>query len=482
MSKKTSSKSEKIFYTVAQSEWEKLRKTKDTLFENIEYKPEFKTSFDKFKSSPEYFEFLTENSDYNRQKIIHRWFYENTIFPIVESVIESTDPESVSITGEVLLENTFLEVQNKYAITKDDKILEYNRKIGEMIVESLELHVIQLKDQGLIEEAELIEEGILNSIRNTGDKMSEIWNFLSQNTKASYEILGLMWNIIAYGVIDNSINAFQVIARINKEQPEFVKIFKKYTFPENDNIKEFLKTYGQTSIDSLVQECWKQQTRYIINQSKSNQPMVVEAVRNFGKILHEFFSNKILLGNIRNVPRSSTRYLSRLTLEERQAIDKFRMCFYYKLMDYVASLAIASFDLGKVSSDLIKRMEELPRADATKAAYVYKDIYNLRNANQAEEIFREALIILATINLIISKAEKDLSKNQEGYYLYTSKDSLLKIKNRLKQTIDEVSDSYRRIKSSPKPKRYEENYRQNQEKTIQGNTPEKPKKESLFDI
>ena len=490
--KKFESKSEKDFYEIFNNEWEKLRKTPDTIFENIEYSPYIEKEYIKFKSSDSYLEYVSENNEYNKKKIIGKYFYENVIEPVINQFTGLLEESDISITGEVLLENTFEVISKKkdFFLTEADRTeIFFENLIEEGILKDIEFFLsLGTKDEiiesGILTEEQynqLIEEGFFDMLAAGYNGAKTGWKAVKNNTAAIVNTAGAFWDIVLFGGFHPIRNKLR-LSDIEDSHPEIVKVFKRYTFPENDNIKDFLRKYGNTDPKKLMEICWKQQTNYILSHAPGNRALVNETIKNINLAINEFFSDKVLYKRIQNNPFSIRSYLKNMRPEERAAIDRFRMCFYYKLIDYISSLAVSAFEIGQVQKSLIRRMEELPKADSTKSIFIYKDLYSLTKYNEADRIFAMAFGIMLELKMAIDAALEFIKKDPVYEIKLTSRDTLVKINNRIKQAIQEIQDTYRRIERAPKAKKYEENNRQNNEKELTGNKPLKPKKEDLFDI
>jgi len=468
-------KTEKLFKKICKSEFEKLRKDENLIFENLNFTFDWDKEYDKFKNSKFYIKVLHENSDYEKMKKIKNYFYENIVFPLIEGMyLKATD---LPITSEILLENTYNVLFNKI-----------KKKVNKELLEELENSYLQLSEE---KRFKILEElGYLDKLQQVGSTVAQgINNTMRFAKKVAYDV-SLMFESLGYILlmlvylplklpyIDKF---FDYFFELEKTAKTIIKKEISLLSVEKPELKDFFETELNTDLKSIIKNCWNNNMKTINLQSNEflqSHPQIYK----YYMLVKTFFYKNFYRPDLLNTDIEKGGFL-REVKEDRifnSMLSNYRICVYSNIIDYLQSYAQVSFDIGEVENKLIKRLNNIKnQRNAATILKDYKEFFNFKPKNKAEKVF-----ILAVTNLIYLKelflmAKKDVS-DIDFYDRYIRKDIDILIK-KVDQAIENIIDSYQNSIRPPQ-KQYEETLKDNKEKKLVGNEPTEPKKISVFDL
>jgi len=467
---KFNSKSEKYFKDFFINEWEKLRSQKDSIFENINFALDFEKEYKKFKESEKYQEFLHENSEYKRKKIIHDYFYQDFIIPVLENLLVKSN--ELDMTAQILLEHTYEEILKKKVLTENEFKIYLNLK------ESFLENPDELKK--IINESELleglIEESILDQIKNYANKTLHYASVASANFM---KILGIIDTflrlvfVVPVRGVDIILTTFGInLYKLNKED----KLILKSLTLNNTELKEFMEAKLNIKLSDLINECWNSSLKFYVVTA---DPKVATSLQEIHKAIMNLF-NGTLNPNIVNKMRNLDAYvlLSELKNNEKfgRMVHKYRICIFTNVIDYVKDFIVVTASTGEVRNSLIQKLKELERNKAIN----FTHIFDFKPQTKAEKVFLDGLIILYIIKALILEIRDNIKRiNFRDLYIA---DDIRIIENKLNQAVQEINEELNRLKGLPKTKKYEETNNDNKRKELVGNEPTKPQKISVFDL
>ena len=465
------SKSKKLFENNYKLLLNRLSKKEYTLFENISSDQiiiNLDKEYQKFTKSPFYYELITENNDTIRNKMMKLYILES----ISDSVLFTQyqllqENEEISLTKEVLFETTLTALEEEFF-----NILNIKKGDRENFKEIFETIMIQT--------VELNENEYMDKTKSFFNKFLE---FMKRTKEISFGLLMLIFFLVQSVFITLNTTVTAIIKSVILDLFHIQLSLKNFdqqvlTAKVADPIvKEFLNKHYGFSIDDLIKKCWKINfDKYKTILKKSNLPILDK----INDILFTY-SNKRIFNSSLNNPLFYTMWDKNL-FKDQEFIElghNINICVFNKLKDFAVALAISTFEMGEVSEKLMRNLTS--KNDILRVASNFKQLYqsSSQNLNKAEKVFIESILFLTDLKILIDKIlQKKERLNYKTIQNYET------INKSITMSLKEIEEAYRRSKNfkDQKIQKYEENNKQNREKTLAGNAPTKPKKENLFDI
>jgi len=473
-------KSKELFVKICESEYNRLRKNENYIFENINLAFNWDNKYEAFKKSSAYYDVLNENSDYEKMKIIKDYFY-NDIFELVEGMyLKAND---LPITSELLLENTY---DNLFKIVKKNVNLESLE-----FFENAFLNLDEKDQLKLIEEfnfstaARTISNGVTGTARTISNGVTGTFKFakkVAYDAVLFIESLKYIFDLVLYLPLkipsfDDFLNDIIVLDKTFKP---IIKKELSLAITERPELKDFFDSELNTDVKDIMKSCWENNMKTI----NINTPAFINSHPIFYKIysnVKTFFYKRVLRPDLLKTNIDKKRFLKEVKSDNmfNKMLSNYRICLFNNISDYLQSYAQVSFDIGDVESKLIKRLENIKQQRNSVAILkTYKEFFNIVPKNKAEKVF-----VLSVSNLIYLKEMLLMSKKEADdvafYDRYFKSDLEVSIK-KIDQSLQNIIDAY--SPGKPQRKQYEESFKDNKEKKLVGNEPTKEKKISVFDI
>jgi len=460
------SKSYKQFETSYKKIINTLRKKEYTLFENISptgIVSNIENEYNKFKNSPIYWSYISENNSYIKSKMIDLFIFESIIDSVLSVKNKIELEENLNLTQEVLFETTFVALEEEFF-----KILNLNKDEQKIFKEIFESYFEENENlDKKLESAKNFLIKLIQFMKRTKDYSFGLFLFILLLAKTLHVyILAGTTSVLKMFTID-LFNLKNLLESFDEKI-----LTAKLADPI---VKEFLKKNYGFNIDDVIKKCWKSNINKHKQLVKKSNFEIIDKINLYlfeKSAYRSFFSslNNPIFYNIAN-------FLKDDSLNDFG--HEVNICVFQKLKEFAVALAISSFEIGDVSEKLIKNLSG--KNDILRVTSSFKQLYQTssQNLNKAEKLFVESVMFLMDLKVLIDKL---LMKKENIKYTYITKyESLSKSIN---LALKEIEEAYKRSKSfkDQNINKYEENYRQNNEKTLAGNTPTKPRKESLFDI
>jgi len=468
-------RTEELFKKICTSEFEKLRKDENLIFESLNFTFDWDKEYEKFKNSNFYMNILHENSDYEKMKKIKNYFYENIVFPLVEGMYLKA--ENLPITSEILLENTYNILFDKI-----------KKKVNKELIEELENSYLQLSEEKRLK---ILEElGYMDKIRNVGSSVVKglkntarfaknvAYDIALMIDSLNYILLTLFYLPVRLPYLDIFYNYF---FELDKSIKPIVKKELSILTVEKPELRDFFDSELNTDLKHIIKDCWNNNMKTIDLQSNKFIESHPQIYKYYMLIKTFFYKNFFRPDNLISDMEKGD-FLKEIK-EDRifnSMLSNYRICVYSNIIDYLQSYAQVAFDIGEVESKLIKRLENIKnQKNPSIILKDYKEFFSLKPKNKAEKAF-----ILSVSNLIYLKemflmARKNVS-DIEFYDRYIRKDIEILIK-KVDQAMQNIIDAYQNSIRPPQ-KQYEETLKDNKEKKLVGNEPTEPKKMSVFDL
>ena len=490
--------SERIFKDVFSKEFEKLRKTENTIFENSNISLDIDKEYQKFKNSDKYQKFIQENSEYEKRKIITDYFFNDTIIPLVETVMFKA--ENLSFSGEIILENTYdLLLKKKVKrnkIKKDLKELNETSQINsteqdEQIkyIQNLKNKILELNENEinfLFEESikgthleYLLENDLWTRIKSGAGWLSRKVQVIAKNIMMGLNITFSAAEALYFGFVKGSdalhvLDLFDNLQRLKTSQ----KTLKKSMIIKSEKLDDFLRNYGNIDLGEITNSCWEK------NRSKIKMTVDPDIFQMLQQIVLDI--KKFINGMMNpNKLKSDTAVRTIISTMKRnddfnRMIHLYRQCIYDNIIDFVISYAETSLSIGQIENNLLKRAKQLKQANDTQSLRLYNEFYNFTPKNTAEKIFIESIGALVDLKLISYEMKKNADYAMRiDHYI---KEDQRYLESKLNQAFATLYEAIDNMRYQPKDKNYEESNRDNKAKVLMGNEPTQPKKISVFDV
>jgi len=473
---------------------DKFQNTPETLFENIDLKPEMENGYLSFiNNKPIYDTFVQESSIYKKNKILQEFITENFISEIYTNIYDTllieSDTLDLTFKQSYLTENTekilgvvYLgndnhnEIRLNEIFENSDTLIEFTENIGIPNAVSATLGLVKSGGNYLKNTlGTAVTTGFTVTAVAIGGAIAGIFTagayFALQllfsirtgkmvNVKIE-EITGLIGSLLISFGSSNNINTGVGRAKRNIQlfdnldlNPEITKLLKELEISGKSN--KVTKSIG--TLDELIKDC-------VDSSNLIDNKIIDESQKQFFKekynprktgllkvIASEFFKESNSDDNISG------------------AIINFRKCLITKLLDLYKFLLIASLSESKDYKRIIKMMDKKYNDPVSMLSFVPED-------NKHEADLKGRLVSLMNLRLVYDKLASDLIKgsfkiDQEAGNFFKQK---LKMIDR--EVADYINKNQRRIET------LHENFKENQEKYIKGNKkPEKDMKRSFLNI
>jgi len=465
-------KSKEMFLFICENEYKKLRKDENLIFETLNLAFDWEKEYEKFKKSDSYLEFLNENSNYEKMKIIKHYLEENILFPIVEGLYFKA--QDLPITSEILLENTYNTFFDKLKKKVNDKLFQTIEEAYLSLDENAQLKVLEELD--LIQTAQKAKTGIINTIKYTKRVANDLaLAYLS----LGYIIKTIFFFPMDFPLIDKILNK---LFTINYEIKPQVKKELALLSVERPEIKDFFDTELNTDIKTILKECWNKNIKVI----NVNSPAFINSHPSFYKF---YVTVKTLFLKASFKPFDMSANIKKAALlneikkdsQLNKMVSDYRLCVFNAIIDYLQSYAQVSFEIADIEKKLIKRVEQVKnQRNSSQLLKSYADFFNIKPKNFAEKVFITSVSNLIYLKEFFYKLKMD-TNDISFYDRYFKKDIEVLIK-KIDQALQNILDAAQNASNRPQIKNYEETLKDNKEKKLVGNEPVKPKKMSVFDI
>jgi len=473
--KRNKRNTEELFKKICTSEFKKLRKDENLIFENLNFTFDWDKEYEKFKNSDDYLKVLHENSDYEKMKKLQSYFNEKIIFPIIEGMYLKAD--DLPITSDILLENTYNVLLDKV-----------KKKVNKELVEELENSYLSLNEDKRLE---ILEEfNYLNKAKRIGSKISAgIVNTGRFAKKVAMDVVliieSIKYILNAFLYLPSKLpfmdQFYQFLFELDNPLKKVIKKELSILTVERPELKDFFESELNTNLKTIIKNCWDNNMKTININSNFFMESHPQVYRYYMMIKTFFYKNFLKPDDIK-IDSIKSDLLKEIKTDKtfNHMISNYRLCLYDNIIDYLQSYAQVSFDIGDVENKLIKKLNNIKnQRNPGTILKDYKEFFNLRPKNKAEQVF-----IISVSNLIYLKemffmTKKDIS-DFDFYDRYIRKDVDVLIK-KVDQAMQNILDAYN-SSSRPQQKQYEETLRDNKEKKLVGNEPTETKKISVFDI
>ena len=429
---KTQKESYKLFKKIYENEWQNLTNNSNTIFENLSYNLDIDKEYNKFEKSDKYKEFLATNSKADRMKLIQKYFYENSIIPIINVVSEVLERSGKSnFVNELLIEETYEYIEKKSLSGEE---LAWLKELEEMEVVGRYLKNLWRSGKDIYN---LVKENFLPLYlfgMSFGSKNVDIllrlffvYNTISIDKHSSSKILG-------YRELESISKQFDL---------NFEKIFKDCA-----RVNDFYRMFPSSEFRFI---------QFIYSKmNELREKMILNNYYSRFKILRKEFLKA------RNDPEKAIK------------IFNFLFCIHSKIINQVLGYIKFVAENNLINKNLITKSKQFLNKSHLRKIENLKEIFNLsEEATEFEKKFEYALLILVQYYKIFNI---DLEQNLHGSYLEIEKDFKIKFKNLINQAFDELYIDLERAEQ------YAKSNTTNKPKNKINNESTKPKKESIFDI
>ncbi len=465
-------KSQEMFIKICSNEFNKLRKDENLIFENLNFTFNWDNEYKKFKESNKYMEFLNENSDYEKMKMIKTYFEESIIYPIIEGMYFKA--KDLPITSEILLENTYDTFTNKILKKKvNPELIEYFENIYLNLDQDQQIKL--LEEFGLGDMAGVVKSGAIGSARF----MKKIAYDLAITVHIFYYILRILFYLPEkIPFLDIFLNKF--ITMDDSIKPIIKKELSTLSI-ERPELKDFFESELNTNIKEILKECWTSNIKTIdVNSSTfiNTHPIFYK----FYALMKAFFYKSLLkpYDLETNISKKNLLHEIKASNTFNKMISNYRLCAFNHIIDYISSYAQVSLDIGNVENNLIKKLNQTKKSNNSQQLLkTYKEFFDLNPRTKAEKIFVNSVSNLIYLKEILIRVKMDINSVAfHDRYIKRDVDILIK---KIDQSIQNIMDLSRN-QNRPPQRNYEESLRDNREKKLVGNEPTEPKKISVFDI
>jgi len=426
---------QEIFIKEVNQLWDTLRKRDDTIFENIEIEINFIKKFEDLANHNHdlYMKIISENSIYEKKKMIRGYFWENIIGDLYE--------HTLNIMKEAgLLEEALESFEKNYKIeTTARLILENgvfsalpNNKKKELTENTIEMcfypYSFYEKNKTISEEKDILEEAwVKPSIQWAGDRVRDVAR-LTRNVYLSLLFLLVTPATFTVGNLssrfgdkvneklldkqstgmDPSLRKFYdfvesfwpvnfIFKFLNKDLYDISTLLKKANNLDDENIQDIMKEMG-TDPHKLINKCWQKNMHQLSTSNPDN--------KKFMDYIFHIISGKGLANLLRDPKYNNETQIALLLKsdaakpEYQKRFYDFRVCVYDKLFEMILGFAKTIYSMNDASYEVIKVANDAHNQKNFKA------FFDLRPKQENEEAMFKIMRVLVSIDTIANQLEK----------------------------------------------------------------------------
>ena len=424
-----------IFVKEVNQLWDTLRKRDDTIFENIEISIDFENKFDELKENNNelYMQIISENSLYEKKKMIRSYFWENIVGDLYEHTLNIMKQAN-------LLEEALESFEKSYKIeTTARLILENgifanipNNKKKELTENTIDMcfypHSFYERNKSIPEERDILEEAwVKPALQWTGDRVRDV----ARLTKNIY--LALMFLLVSpatftvgnlssrigdkintdlldkpatgmdpslrkfYDFIESFWPANFIFKFLNKDLYDIASLLKKTNNLDDEYIQDLMKEIGADP-HKLINKCWEKNIHQLSTSNPDN--------KNFMDYIRHIISGKGLANLLRDPKYNNETQIALLLRsdaakpEYQKRFYDFRVCVYEKLFEMILGFAKTIYSMNDASYEIIKIANDAHRQKNFKA------FFDLRPKQENEEAMFKIMKVLVSIDAIANQLEK----------------------------------------------------------------------------
>ncbi len=430
---------EELFIQEIDKHWVELKNNEDTIFENIEISINAEDKFQLLKNQhQEYMNYISEDSVYEKKKIIKEYFWDRIVGDLYESTLDI-----MSKAG--LLEESTKSFEHSYKIEETARLILENGIFARFPTQKKKEYVDVLIESSFYpatfaekrESYDFLEEGIADSLRLGGQTFGRYITNTARTTKSLSMLLSMFLVSPAtlimsqfakqgadtmgvggargtspsmrkfYEMLDKLSPVNHIYTFLNKDQQDLYKYLKQSNNLENDYIQDVLKTAGADS-GKMVEKCWNQ-NKIQIEAKDRDHATLMEKVKHL-------LSGKGL-ANILRDPMYNNENQLMLTLGKDAAdpiyqkrFYDFRVCVYDKLFEVILGYAKAIYSMDDESYEVIKAAND---AHQTKNYKAFFDLKPKQDNDAAMFAIMKALVSIDSIARTLEKSKGDLAADKQ---------------------------------------------------------------------
>ncbi len=395
-----------LFIQEIDKHWDNLRKNEDTIFENIETQmdAELKYLLLQENSNTLYMEYISENSLYEKKKLIKEYFWDKIVGDLYESTLdimakarlleEANDSfehsYKIEETARLILENgIFARFPNKKKKELTDDLIEasfYPYSFTSKRARTMD----SVLEEGVTDWLQNTSSSIGRGVTNTARFFKSIYlvsamflvspatAILSNAGKQGLDAVGdkVAPGLLSKGTSPSTRKYYELMNNLSpirwiysfltKDQHDIFKYLKQANNLENDYIQDVLKLAGGDS-SKIVDKCWNKNKIQMVSKDP-NKPSFTEMVQHF-------FSGKGIANAARDPKyNDETQLMVTLSSDASDPIYQkrffdFRVCVFDKMFEIILGYAKAVYSMDDSSYEVIKSANDAHNSKNFKAFF-----------------------------------------------------------------------------------------------------------------
>jgi len=447
MDKTTKLSNRDLFIQEVDKHWIALKNNEDTIFENIEIQLDTNAKFDQLRENDEhlYMELISESSIYEQKKIIGIYFWDRIVGDLYESTLD--------IMGQAkVLEEATKSFENSYKIEETARLIlekgifarfphKKKKELVENILEASFYPASFEEKKGLTVERILVEEGLVQILKNSAEFTGRLVTNIARTTKSLYILMAMLLispatvlmsqfgkqglDIVAnkidpgsisrgtspstrkfYSFLDNISPIKWIFSFLTKDQHDIFNYLKQANNLENEYVQDILKTAGGDS-SKIVEKCWNQHKIQIQAKDRESSTM-------WEKFKH-ILSGKGLSNFVRDPKYTNENQLIAVLAQDasdpiyQKRFYDFRVCVYDKLFEIILGYAKAIYSMDDESYEVIKAAND---AHKTKNFKAFFDLRPKQDNDAAMFAIMKALVAVDDVARTLEDAKGNLAADK----------------------------------------------------------------------
>jgi len=452
-----------LFISEINKYWDEVRSRDDLIFENIEIQLEADLRFDKLRDdNPQfYWEFIHENSLYNKKKMLREYFWDQVVGEFYENTLSIMKQAGLLEEAQKSFEKSYKIENTAQLILENGVFAKFNSKKKKELIDplmemsfyphSFEEKHRSLLTENIIEGNMVIEEGwagdtIIGAARSINSIILLLGFLLvspattlvgNVGTQAMDRLRGTKTPGTSpgarkfYSFLDHILVVKFLYKFLNKDLLELSNFLRKSNNLDNDYIQEVLKETGANPIQ-IVEKCWRQ-NNHQMSASNPQSAGIMEKMKHI-------FNGKGLANLLRNPQYANETQLA-MTLKKDAAdptyqkmFYNFRICVYEKLFEIILGYAKAIYSMDDASYEIIKYANEVHKRKN------YKAFFDLRPKQANEEAMFNVMKALIAIDDIANTLEKRKGELVADKYIDKFSEFLRQNIKQVYQQLDEMAN------------------------------------------
>ncbi len=441
MKQPTKMSNEALFIQEVDKHWIALKNNEDTIFENIETQLDASTKYQILKENSDlYMNYISEDSLYEKKKIIKEYFWDKIVGDLYESTLDIMAKAD-------LLEEANRSFENSYKIEETARLILENgifarfpdakkKELTDTLIEASFYPETYKNNSARTPEDILIEEGLAQTLKNSGEFMGrQITNtartvkslllifsmilvspatvLMSQGVGQSLDKLGVGGKAGTsptarkfYSMLDSLSPIKWVFGFLHKDQQDIYKYLKQSNSLENEYVQDVLKTAGGDS-GKITEKCWSQHKIQIQAKDK-------DSANTWEKIKH-IISGKGLSNFIRNPQYTDETQLMVILGQDasdptyQKRFYDFRTCVFDKLFEIILGYSKAIYSMDDSSYEVIKAANDAHKNKNFKAFF---DLKPKQDNDAAMFSIMKSLVAIDDISRTLEKTKGDLAADK----------------------------------------------------------------------